>query len=83
MDAYEVARRAKALPARFADRLGPGAYRDVELNIGVGEWGEGLDNLLAAFQNTGTPISAAERAELAELLAAIGMGTERLDAVPE
>lgn len=81
MDRSELSRRAKALPDRFADRLDPTGLRHVHEDLGSGEWGEGLDNLLAGLANAAAPITREEHQELTELLAAIGMTTERLDAL--
>lgn len=81
MDEYEIARRANELPAKYQNRLSPASYEDVHLSIRVGEWGEGIENLIAALSQTATPITTAERQELAELMTAIKMPTGQLDAL--
>lgn len=81
MDRSELSRRAKALPDRFADRLDPTGLRHIREDLGGGEWGEGLDNLLAGLAKAAALITHEEHEELAELLAAIGMHTDRLDAL--
>lgn len=66
MDEKELARRAKALPERFADRVGD------ELPIlrsyaAGGEWGELVDDLLATLAAADVTVTAAERDELVVL----------------
>ncbi|HEY3683813.1 MAG TPA: hypothetical protein VGL93_12270 [Streptosporangiaceae bacterium] len=79
MDAYEIARRANELPSGFQDRLSVDAYEDVHRSIDAGEWGEGLDNLLAGLHQSGATITADEHRRLAELMRAINMPPDRLD----
>ncbi|HEY3681403.1 MAG TPA: hypothetical protein VGL93_00100 [Streptosporangiaceae bacterium] len=79
MDRSELSRRAKALPERFADRLDAVGLRQVREDLGAGEWGEGLDNLLAGLGTAGAAITRDERRELGELLEAVGMHGDRLD----
>lgn len=81
MDPNELARRSNALPDQFADRLNPTTLRHVREDIGAGEWGPGIDNLLAGLANAAAPITREEHQELAELLAAMNMTSERLDAL--
>jgi hypothetical protein len=75
MDDYELAQRAHALPARFADRLAPADLATVREYAEVGEWGEEIDLLLACLNVAGRPVTAPERAELIALLEAMGMST--------
>ena len=76
MDEYELARRAYALPGRFADRLDPVSLADEREYAQAGEWAEEVDLLLACLRGDRRSVSAAERAELAALLEAMGMPTE-------
>lgn len=79
MDKHERARRANALPDRFEDRLDPADLQDIRTMMRGGEWGVGLDVLLAALASTGTPITPDERDELAALAEATGMDGARLE----
>lgn len=79
MDPNELARRSNALPDQFADRLDATGLRQVRELVQVGEWGEGVDNLLAGLGIAAAPITREEHKELAELLDAMNMTTERLD----
>ena len=76
MDEYELAERAYALPARFADRLDPADLATVREYAEAGEWGEEIDLLLACLSAARRPVTAAEREELAALLEAMGMPTQ-------
>ena len=67
MDEHELAVRAYALPARFADCLEPAELSDVREYAEVGEWGEEINLLLACLRTARGPLTAAERAELAVL----------------
>lgn len=81
MDETELARRASRLPARYETRLDPTTYSDINRSVRVGEWGEALEQLVAALQQTNTPVTSEERAELTELLTTVHRPTERLDAL--
>jgi hypothetical protein len=76
MDEHELAERAYALPGRFADRLDPADLASVREYAEAGEWGEEIDLLLACLIAARNPVTAPERAELAALLAAMGMSAE-------
>ena len=76
MDSYELAKRAYALPSRFADRLDPADLATVREYAEVGEWGEEIDLLLAALSATRQPVTSAEREELVALLEAMGLPPE-------
>jgi len=76
MDEYELAERAYALPARFADRLDQADLATVHEYAEAGEWGEEIDLLLACLSAARRPVTAAEREELAALLEAMGMPTQ-------
>jgi hypothetical protein len=78
MDPNEVAARANELPERFRDRLPTADYETIDRQIGAGEWGEGIENLVAALHQTGTPITHEEQVELTELMEGIHMPTDRL-----
>ena len=81
MDRSELARRAKALPDRFADRLDPTAFRHVREDLGAGEWAEGIDNLITSLADTRSPVTADERDELAALLDVIRIPASQLEAL--
>lgn len=75
MDEYELAERAFALPARFADRLDPTDLATVREYAEAGEWGEEIDLLLAYLSTARRSVTAAERAELVALVEAMGMSS--------
>jgi hypothetical protein len=79
MDEYELAKRAYALPDRFADRLNPADLATVREYAEVGEWGEEVDLLLACLGSTRRSVTAEERGELAALLDAMGWPSTPLD----
>lgn len=76
MDEYELAERAYALPATFADRLDPADLATVREYAEAGEWGEEIDLLLACLSAARRPLTAAERQELVALLEAMGLPTD-------
>jgi hypothetical protein len=76
MDEYELAERAYALPARFADRLDPADLATVREYAEAGEWGEEIDLLLACLSTGRRPVTAVERGELMTLLEAMGLPPE-------
>jgi hypothetical protein len=76
MDEHELAKRAYALPDRFADRLTPADLASVREFAQVGEWAEELDLLVAALGAAHQPVSPSERDELTDLLTATGMPTD-------
>jgi len=76
MDRYEVARRASALPARFADRVPPDTLESIQLMDEGGEYGELTIELAASLAAQNTPVTAAERDELLALLEATDMPTD-------
>ena len=73
MDSHEVARRASALPSRFADRIPPDTLASIQLMDEGGEYGELTIELAASLAAHNTPVTAAERDELLELLEATDM----------
>lgn len=79
MDEYELAKRAYALPAVFADRLNPADLATVREYAEAGEWGEEIDLLLACLSAAQQPVTAAERRELSALLEAMGMSADHAD----
>jgi hypothetical protein len=76
MDRYEVARRASALPTKFAARVLPRTLRSIELMDEGGEYGELTIELAASLAAHHIPVSAAERDELLALLEAMHMPTD-------
>jgi hypothetical protein len=76
MDRYEVARRASALPARFADRVPPDTLESIQLMNEGGEYGELTIELAASLVAHNAPVTAAERDELLALLEATDMPTD-------
>lgn len=81
MDLNELAQRANALPARYQTRIAPDSYEDVNRSIRVGEWDEALANLVAALHKRRAAITTDERRELTELMTALDMPTDQLDAL--
>jgi hypothetical protein len=73
MDEREIARRAAALPGRFADRVPPDTLESLGLMEEGGEYGELAIELAASLAAGQAPVSREERDELAALLAATGM----------
>lgn len=76
MDRYEVARRASALPTRFAERIPPHTLESIQLMDEGGEYGELTIELAASLAAHQTPVTAAERDELLALLEAMDMPTD-------
>jgi hypothetical protein len=76
MDKYEVAQRASALPARFAERVPPHTLESIQLMEEGGEYEELTIELAASLAAHNTPVTAAERDELLALLEAMGMPTD-------
>lgn len=79
MDDQELSRRAKALPDRFDGRTSPEWLTYARSALQAGEWGEGLEILLAGLAKDHIPVSADERDELAALLNATGLPADPLD----
>jgi hypothetical protein len=76
MNVYEIAERASALPARFAARVSPDTLESIQLMEEGGEYGELTIELAASLAAHNTPVTAAERDELLELLEAMDMPTD-------
>lgn len=68
MDERELVHRCRALPDRFADRLGDDVLRILRMHSEGGEWGELVDNTLAALVQKAAPVTRQERDELAALV---------------
>ena len=79
MDEYELAKRAYALPARFADRVNPADLATIREYAEVGEWGEEVDLLLACLGSARHSVTAEERGELVALLDAMGWPSTPVD----
>lgn len=79
MDAHEIARRASALPDRFAARVPADTLETIRLMDEGGEYGELTIELAAALAKTRAIVTAAEQRELRELLAAMSMPTSPAD----
>lgn len=79
MDAHDIARRASALPAHFADRIPEESLEGLRLMDEGGEYGELTIELAATLAKTGAVVSLAEQQELRKLLEAMGMPTEPVD----
>jgi hypothetical protein len=73
MDEREIARRASALPGRFADRVPAHTLESLHLMEEGGEYGELTIELAAALAASQAPVTQGERDELATLLAAMSM----------
>ena len=72
----EIIDKAEALPERFADRLTESALWSVKRMRGGGEYGLLTIEVAASLAAHHTPVTAAERDELRELLEAMGMPTD-------
>ena len=79
MNAHEIARRASALPDRFATRVPEHTLTSLRQMERAGEHGELTIELTATLVNTGAAVSAAEQRELRALLEATGMPTHLLE----
>jgi hypothetical protein len=73
MDEREIARRASALPGRYADRVPPHTLESLKLMEAGGEYGELTIELAASLAASHAPVTQEERDELAALLAATKM----------
>ncbi len=76
MNVHEIAERASALPARFGERVSPDTLESIQLMEEGGEYGELTIELAASLAAHNTPVTAAERDELLELLEAMDMPTD-------
>jgi hypothetical protein len=79
MDAYEIARRASALPGRFAGRVPGDTLDGLRLMDEGGEYGELTIELAATLAKEHVSVTAAEQQELRELLAAMNLPTDPAD----
>lgn len=79
MDEHEIARRASALPDRFAARLSASKLAGLNAMKRGGEHGELAIELAATLARSGAKVSSAEREELRALLEATGMPTSPVD----
>ena len=79
MDNSEVAQRASALPARFAERVSPSTLESIQLMEEGGEYEELTIELAASLAAHNTPVTAAERDELLALLEAMEMPTDPIE----
>lgn len=75
MDAHEIARRASALPGRFATRVPAETLVGLRLMEEGGEYGELTAELAATLAETRAVVTPAEQRELRELLIAMKMPT--------
>jgi hypothetical protein len=78
VDAYEIARRADALPDLFATRVPEQTLASLRLMRRGGEHGELVIELTASLANSGARVSPAEKEELHALLEATEMPTHLL-----
>lgn len=81
MDSHELAQRAQKLPDTFASRLTADDYEDVHDALRAGEWEVGLNNLIAALNQTAIPITTREHDELTALCEAINLPASSLTAL--
>jgi hypothetical protein len=72
----EIIDKAEALPDRFADRVTESTLWSIKRMRGGGEYGELTIELAASLAADNTPVTAAERDELLELLEAMDMPTD-------
>jgi hypothetical protein len=76
MNKYEIAQRASALPAQFAERIPPQTLESIQLMEEGGEYEDLTIELAASLAADNTPVTAAERDELLALLEAMNMPTD-------
>ncbi len=79
MDDHEIARRASALPDRFASRLAADTLAGLKSMERGGEYGELIIELAATLARTGAMVSRVEQGELRALLEATGMPARLVD----
>jgi hypothetical protein len=79
MDEREIARRASALPGRFADRVPPHTLESLNLMEEGGEYGELTIELAASLAASQAPVTQEERDDLAALLAATKMPADPIE----
>ena len=79
MDEHEIGRRARALPAVFADRLPDSTLTGLRLMDEGGEYGELVLELAATLAKVGATVSTAEQQEIRVLLASMDMPTRPAD----
>jgi hypothetical protein len=79
MDEREIARRASALPGRFADRIPPRTLESLKLMEAGGEYGELTIELAASLAASHAPVTRGERDELAALLTAMTMPEDPIE----
>lgn len=82
MDERDVVTHMDALPDQFADRVPEPQLSSLRSLAEGGEYEELLDALLAGLHKRLTPITAAEREELSQLLRAMQRPTKALSALP-
>lgn len=78
----ELADAMRRLPECFRDRLPASMVQRVVGAAASGRWETAVDQLVMALYMRGAPVSAAERAELRDVLAALGVPAHRLDRLP-
>ena len=76
MNESHIVERASALPEHYADRLSESVLWSIRRMRGGGEYGEMAIELAASLAASHTPVTSAERDELLEILAALGMPTD-------
>jgi hypothetical protein len=76
MNKYEIAQRASALPARFAERVPLQSLESVQLMEEGGEYEDLTIELTASLAAHNAPVTAAERDELLAPLEAMDMPTD-------
>jgi hypothetical protein len=79
MDAHDIARRASALPSRFAERLPAETLDGLRLMEEGGEYGELTAELAATLARTRAIVTPSEQRELRELLMAMDLPTSPAD----
>jgi hypothetical protein len=82
MDEHELAKRAYALPAVFADRLDPADLATLREYAEVGEWGEEIDLLLVCLSATHQSVTTGEQRELLALLKGMGLPSAQAEELP-
>ncbi|GAB3971499.1 hypothetical protein GCM10029978_046800 [Actinoallomurus acanthiterrae] len=75
----ELAARMRALPGRFADRLSASALARINVAARSGRWEEAVDELLTCLRARAEAITDAERGELREVMAALGVDGGRVE----
>lgn len=79
----ELADAMRRLPDRFADRLSARTVEQVRAAAAAGRWEHAVDELITALQARAEAVTLEEREHLREVLKALEMPDEPVDALSE